>query len=134
MKVMITIPEKLKKAFGFLACSSWLSITVAFFSMITSLGEANMELEIGPFIALKGGPAVLFTRSLIGFGILMLVLFFTRRRIGFVLSLCWSVWWGAALLSAFFSQSGFSDHVSIFTAVLFFIASGWYSWKHLKKT
>ncbi len=131
---MITIPEKLKRAFGFLVCSFWLLITVMFFAMITSFGEANMELQIGPLISLKGGSAVLFTRCLIGLGLLMLVLFFSRHRIGFILSLCWSVWWGSVLLSAFFDQTGFSDRVSILVTVLLFTASAWFSWNHLKKS
>ncbi len=82
-----------------------------------------MELEIGPFVALEGQSAILFTRGFIGFGVLMLVLFFWRRRIGFVLAIIWSMWWGAILTTALFSASSLSERIEILIIVLLFLAS-----------
>ncbi len=129
---MLAILKKNKRAIGFILCTVWLSVTVAFFTMITSGGEANMELEIGPLVALKGRSALIFTRSFIGLGLLMLVLFIWRRRIGFMLAFIWSVWWGAILSTAFFSSPSFSDRLEILVTVLLFIASAWFALAQLK--
>ena len=122
-----------KTAAGFVLCALWLSVTVAFFAMMTSAGEANMELEIGPFLKLQDSGAVFFTRGLIGFGVLMLVLFLWRRRIGFILALIWSAWWGVILSTALLNSPGFSGRVSILITVSLFTTSAWFALARLRK-
>ena len=84
------MPRRWKNVAGLVLCAIWLSVTVAFFAMLTSGGEARMELEIGPFLKLQDSGAIFFSRGFIGFGILMLVLFLWKRRVGFILALLWS--------------------------------------------
>ena len=130
---MIFITDKLKRVLGFVFCSVWLGFTVAFFAMITSAGKANMELEIGPFISLKDNAAVLFTRSLIGAGLLMLVFFIWRRRLGFILAFVWSLWWAAVLSTALLNTAGFSDLLSSLVVIFLFLLSAGYSRNRWKK-
>jgi hypothetical protein len=129
---MLAILKKNKKALGFILCAGWLSVTVAFFAMITSGGEANMELELGTFIELKGRSAVIFTRGIIGFGLLMLVLFIWRHRVGFVLGLIWSLWWGVILSTSLFNPSSFSDRLTIIVVIFLFIVSALFALTKLK--
>ncbi len=117
---------------AFVLCALWLSVTVAFFAMVTSGGEANMELEIGPFLKLQDSGAIFFARGVIGLGVLMLALFIWKRRVGFLLALIWSAWWGAILSTALWNSIGFSDRVAILIAVSLFITSAWFALAHLR--
>ena len=126
------MPGRLKGVVGFAVCATWLVVTVAFFAMITSGGEANSDLEIGPYLKLQDTPAVVFTRVVIGIGVLMLVLFFWRRRIGYILALVWSAWWAAMLSTALLSPSFSSERISILVVIVLFIASGWFSLARMK--
>ena len=121
------MPRRWKHIAGFVLCAIWLSVTVAFLAMVTSGGEANMELEIGPFLKLQDRGAIFFSRGFIGFGVLMLVLFIWKRRVGFILALIWSAWWGAILSTALLNSPGFSDRVAIIIAVSLFITSAWFA-------
>ncbi len=123
---------KKKKVILFILCTVWLSFSLAFFLMITEGGDVNMELEIGTLIALQGRSALLFTRSVIGFGVLMIVLFILKRRIGFILAIIWSIWWGVNLSTALFNPSSFSDRITIFLTVFLFAASAWLAVTRLK--
>lgn len=120
------------KKVGFILCTLWLLFSIAFFSMITSGGEANMELELGHFLKLKNSSAIFFTRALIVLGLLMLILFILKRPIGFFLGLLWSMWWGIILATALFDSSSFSERMEIIVVVLLFFASGWFSFTLLK--
>ncbi len=91
-----------------------------------------MELEIGTLISLQGRSALIFTRIVIGFGLLMLVLFIWKRHIGFILAIFWSMWWGVNLSTALFNPSSFSDRITILLTVLFFAASAWLAVTRLK--
>lgn len=121
-----------KNITGFILCAGWLLISVAFFAMLTSAGEANMDLEIGPFIQLHDDGAVFFCRGLIGFGIVMIVLFLLRRRSGYILAILWSAWWAAILSTAFVTAAGFSERVEIFIGVLLFFISALYTLSRLR--
>ena len=123
---------KKKRVILFILCTVWLSFSLAFFLMITEGGDVNMELEIGILIAMQGRTALLFTRSVIGFGLLMLVLFILKRRIGFILAIIWSMWWGVNLSTALFNPSSFSDRITILLTVFFFAASAWIAVTRLK--
>ncbi len=129
---LLAIIAKKKKVILFILCTVWLSFSLAFFLMITEGGNVNMELEIGTFITLQGRSAMLFTRSVIGFGLLMLVLFIWKRRIGFILAIIWSMWWGVSLSTALFSPSNFSDRITILLTVFLFAASAWLAVTRLK--
>jgi hypothetical protein len=104
-----------------------LSVTVAFLAMVTSGGEANMELQIGPFLKLEDSAAIFFSRSMIGFGVLMLILFIWMRRVGFALALIWSAWWGLILSTALLNASRLSERVAILITVSLFITSAWFA-------
>ncbi len=121
-----------KTVAGFVLCAIWLSFTVAFFAMLTSGGEANMGLEIGPFLKLEDRGAIYFSRGFIGFGILMLVLLVWKRRVGLILTLIWSAWWGAILSTALPDSSNWSDRATILITVSLFVASGLFALAHLK--
>ena len=54
------MPRRWKNVAGFVFCAIWLYVTVAFFAMLTSGGEAKMELEIGPFLKLQDSGAIFF--------------------------------------------------------------------------
>ena len=90
-----------------------------------------MELEIGPFLKMRDSGAIIFTRSFIGFGILMIGLFLWKRRTGYFLVLIWSVWWGAILSTGLLSSTSMSDRISILIVVGLFITSAWFAFKHL---
>jgi hypothetical protein len=107
---------------------------VAFFAMITSAGTEEMELEIGPLLSLEGSTATVFAQGAIGFGLIMLGLFIWRRRVGFVLALIWSVWWGIILASAAFTPLGLSERAIILVIVACFAASAWLALARLKKS
>lgn len=123
----ISIQEKLKKFAGLIICSGWYLFTLAFFLMITEGGETNMILEVGPYLKFQGSSAVYFTRGVLGFGVLMLILFIWRSRIGFILAFIWSVWWAAVLSTALLNAPDFSSRVAILIVVSLFIASAWYT-------
>lgn len=118
-------------AIGFVLCTAWLSVGVAFFGMITSGGEAGMELEIGPFLRVEGTSAIVFVRGVIAAGLLMLVLFVARRRVGEILAIAWSVFWALMLSTALYSSSSNAERVVILVIVLLFCWSGFYAWKRL---
>ena len=132
------MPRDMKKSYltfevvGSVLCAIWLSVTIAFFAMVTSGGEANMELEIGPFLKLEGRGAIYFCRGLIGFGVLMLPLFVWKRGAGYVLALVWSAWWGVLLSTALLSSSHLSESIAILIAVAFFAVSAAFAWKRLR--
>ncbi len=121
-----------KNITGFILCAGWLLISVAFFAMLTSAGEANMDLEIGPFIQLHDDGAVFFCRGLIGFGIVMIVLFLMKRRIGSILAILWCAWWAIILSTALVTSTGIYNRIEIIVGVLFFAASAWFVWIRLK--
>ena len=89
-----------------------------------------MELDIGPYLKLEDRGAVFFSRGLIGFGILMVVLFIWKRRLGFVLAVVWSAWWAVVLSTALLNSS--SDRVAILIAVCLFATSAWFALVRLK--
>ena len=91
-----------------------------------------MELEIGPFLKLEDRGAIYFSRGLIGFGILMLVLLAWKRRIGLILTLIWSAWWGAILSTALPDSSNWSDRATILITVSLFVASALFALAHLR--
>lgn len=122
-----------KGVIGFILCAFWLFVTVAFFAMITSGGEANSDLEIGPYIKLHDTAAVIFSRVVIGFGLLMLALFIWRKRIGYILALVWSAWWVVMFTTALLSPSFSSERISLLVGVSLFITSGWFSLARMRK-
>ena len=121
-----------KNISAWVVCVGWLVTSVSFFSMLTGGGEAGMGLEIGPFLKLQDGAAVFFARGWIGFGILMLGMLAWKRRIGLILILVWSGWWGMALATALLSSATLSERGVIVFVVLMFIASGWFAVRKLK--
>jgi hypothetical protein len=108
---------------SFVLCAAWLSVTVAFFAMVTSGGEANMELAIGPWLQFQGTTALAFSRGMTGFGLLMLGLLFWRRRAGLILATVWSVGWAALLSTAILSPSGPSEVVVLLIVIALLVAS-----------
>lgn len=122
-----------KGVIGFILCAVWLAVTVAFFAMITSGGEASSDLEIGPYLKLHDTPTVVFSRVVIGFGLLMLVLFLWKKRTGYLLALVWSAWWAVMLSTALLSPSFSSERISLLVGISLFIASGWFSLARMRK-
>ena len=122
------------RAIPFILCAVWLSTTVSFFAMVTSDGGADMELELGTLLSLQGSSATLFVRGMLGFGLIMLVLFIWRRRPGFVLAVLWSVGWAIILGSAVFTPMDWSERINIFVVVACFAASAWLALVRLKKS
>ncbi len=129
---MPIMPTNWKNVAGFVLCAIWLAFTTAFVAMVTSGGEANMELEIGPFLKLQDTAAIFFSRASIGIGILMVILFLLKFRVGFALALIWSAWWGVILSTALLSSPGLSDRVIISIVVLLFITSAWFALTRLR--
>ncbi len=127
------MPRGWKTLVGFVLCAAWLSFTVAFVGMVTGGGEANMELEIGPFLKLQDDGAVWFSRGMLGLGGLMAVLLWLRRRLGFILGAAWSVWWGALLTTTLLNTSG-GERIATIIVVALFIASAWFTGTRWKKT
>ena len=119
---------------SFILCAVWLATSVAFFAMITSAGTEEMELEIGPLLSLEGSTATVFAQGAIGFGLIMLGLFIWRRRVGFVLALIWSVWWGIILASAAFTPLGLSERAIILAVFACFAGCAWLALTRLKKS
>ncbi len=93
-----------------------------------------MELELGTLLSLQGSSATLFVRGMLGFGLIMLVLFIWRRRPGFVLAVLWSVGWAIILGSAVFTPMDWSERINIFVVVACFAASAWLALVRLKKS
>lgn len=126
------MPTNWKNVAGLVLCAVWLAFTTAFLAMVTSGGEANMELQIGPFLKLQDTAAIFFSRAAIGIGIVVVVLFLLRLRVGFLLALVWSAWWAVILFTALLSAASLSDRIPIVIAVLLFITSGWFAWTRLR--
>ncbi len=130
---MLNLATQKIRAILFILCAVWLCTSVAFFAMVTSAGMEEMELEIGPLLSLEGSSATLFAQGTIGFGLIMLGLFIWRRRLGFVLALIWSVWWGIILASAVFTPVALSERAIILVVVACFAGSAWLALARLKK-
>ncbi len=126
--------QKWKKWTCRILAFSWLILTVAFFSMITSAGTESMELRIGPFLALEGLTATVFVQGLIAYGLVMLALIIPLRRTGVVMSLGWSAMWALLLSTTIPGASNNSERSAILVTVGLFVSVGWYSWGQLVRS